>query len=130
MLLTHKNFFHLKNDFGPSTSKDNRIFLIKSTDDSKIRPIKMGFFVKATSAFTIPLLEVLKINSNQICPETYNVQKTSRVGTRCAHVTLKEIESSGRLDGSIIFYPQFTFNGLRIDMEFDSPAWALGVSLL
>lgn len=79
-----------------------------------------------------PLIENLKFNGKQVCPEGDNepsaLESTvSDFDTSCAKFEMLSNGTGGRWDGILTIYPKTPSNGIRVDIELDKPAWALGV---
>lgn len=88
---------------------------------------KIDFFVKA-SGFRLPLVTAIKFNNAQICPE--NEQFNQNGESKCAKFEKTDSEIGGRWDGVLTVYPLSPRNGIRVDIELNEAAWALGVSFL
>lgn len=86
--------------------------------------LKIEFFAKLPGPFRIPLITGLKLNNERICPEVAPTNED----TKCVKFEKTGNETGGRWDGTLTFYPQFPRNGIRVDVQLDRPAWALGVS--
>jgi hypothetical protein len=118
----------LQNNFGQTTSTNNRVFNIKDESKNLKRgeKLKVEFFVKSAGTSKIPFVTAVKLNKALICPEE---QPPKEGEVRCAKVEMSDDGVGGRWDGVLTVYPQRARNGIRVDIELDEPAWALGVSL-
>lgn len=88
--------------------------------------LRIGFYAKSSNAFKIPSVTGLSFNGAQICPD----REPMDVDTSCAKLEMTGNVTGGRWDGVLTVYPKFRNNGIRVDIELDEPAWALGVSLM
>lgn len=68
----------------------------------------------------------VKFNNQRICPE--DEPEDENFDPRCVKFEMKTDGIGGRWDGVLTVYPQVPRNGIRVDIELDEPAWALGVS--
>lgn len=92
------------------------------------KKLNIGFFAKFRSQYKIPLVIAIKFNNKQICPEVADEPFADDiVDTRCVKVEVKDGTDAGRWDGVLTVHPQVPRNGIRVDIELDEPAWALGV---
>jgi hypothetical protein len=79
------------------------------------------FFVNIDQRFPPPIVTKLKLNGKQLCPREH-------FDDECASLEMITNETGGRYDGALTIYPHQIFNNARrIDFEFDSKAWAVGV---
>lgn len=118
----------LQNDFAHSSSLNNRVFIIADQNKKLKRGerLKIDFFAKSPEAVKIPLVSSIKFNNGQICPE----DEPFNGEARCAKFEKSGNDTGGRWDGVLTVYPQSPRSGIRVDIELDQPAWALGVSFI
>lgn len=84
----------------------------------------MEFFAKSSENSKISFVTAMKLNNVLICPE----EQPPKAGeTRCVKVETNGDGVGGRWDGVLTIYPQFSRNGIRVEIELDEPVWALGV---
>jgi hypothetical protein len=68
----------------------------------------------------------VKVNDVLICPK----ETPPREGEgECAKVEMNGEALGGRWNGTLTLYPQFAGNRVKVDIELDEQAWALGVRL-
>lgn len=77
----------------------------------------MVFLLETTST---PKLTKIKLNSNQICPETK--------ASECVKFVSDVMPGDGRWNGSITVYPDQTKERTKVEIELDEPALRLGVN--
>lgn len=69
----------------------------------------------------------IKLNNAQICPETEPDDDRPFFADSCVKFEMIGNGTGGRWDGVLTVYPRHPRNGIRVDIELDQPAWALGV---
>jgi len=106
--------------------------------------LEIDFYTRVMNPYRLPSVTSIRLNGVNICPSgSERIDESSAGGdsadgggggvseaidTSCAKLEYKTNNITGRWDGILTIYPQFSQNGLRIDLEVDAPAWALGVS--
>ncbi|KAG5679826.1 hypothetical protein PVAND_009364 [Polypedilum vanderplanki] len=112
------------NNFGHSSSIDNRIFTIKNDMKNLKRgeQLNIEYFVNIDQRFPPPTILKLILNGKQLCPHVENFN------SECANLEmLTNGTIGGRYDAILTIFPNQLFNGGRkIDFEFDVKSWALG----
>lgn len=88
--------------------------------------LRIEIFVKSSNQFQFQAIKSLSLNGVQVCSED-EVAIREPGETSCAKLEMIGNGTGGRWDGVLTVYPQFLSNGIRVDIELDESAWALGV---
>lgn len=88
--------------------------------------LRIEIFVKSSNQFQFQTIKSLSLNGVQVCNEDEFAIRDP-VETSCAKFEMRGNGTGGRWDGVLTVHPQFSSNGIRVDIELDEPAWALGV---
>lgn len=90
------------------------------------KSIEVDFFVKSPGVSKIPVVSAIKLNNEAVCSDD-EPSFLSYDGTSCAKFEMVGNGTGGRWDGVLTLYPQFRSRSVQVDIELDSPVWALGV---
>lgn len=112
---------------GQTSSTNNRIFSITDSTKNlrKGETLRVDFFAKSETNSKISFVTGVRLNNVLICPEETPLREGE---TRCGRVEMNGEAVGGRWNGTLSFYPQFSGNRVKVDIELDETAWALGVS--
>lgn len=78
----------------------------------------------------VPMVSGIKLNNAQICPENGADDELNQAynhDPECVKFEMVGNGTGGRWDGVLTVYPRQPRNGIRVDIELDQTAWALGV---
>lgn len=94
--------------------------------------LQIDFKALFPANFRIPMVTGVKLNNAQICPESGRANENNQNfdgGPRCAEFKMIGNGTGGRWDGVLTVYPPYPRRGIRVDVELDQTAWALGVNI-